>query len=460
MEQPIIVTSEIKQDRKDLVFSVMLHLYCREFKNWTPYLGLPKYDPILRQALKDSKSNLHLRIDFSSQEKEVYVPLVYFSETGNHVFKTKLIQRNRFNDEVQELDESSFLKLAFKEARESYPKWKTIDIESRIEAVIAMLEKRAKENMMVKNRFLDVLSNQFPSSPGIYLKKYLDDFNLSENLQMQLEDLFEMVSILGEKGLIEEYLSLRYIYNHFNKNEEKFKSILNERNIQVKGILFSLFGDYDRSVQNVLHYAFFSPDILLPDRKEEVFNKYFEQEKVQISFRSFDIEQDLELVHEWFHRDHAKAIWKMDWSLNELELFYRTLLPGKFSHSYIGEINGEPAFNFEVYWATRDILGDYYEILPSDYGTHLFIASTDKTKKFPALITRSIVEWMFTKPEINRLVGEGSVDSIAALMNKVHVGFKLQHIIEMPHKKAYLNFCIREWYWAKFPESKELMEKE
>lgn len=459
MEQPIARIQQIKKSDKELVFSKALYHYCREFQNWSPYLGLPKQDQVLRQALQNSESKLHLRIDFSTEETEVYVPIIYFSETGNHVFKLNLFQRDKRNDEVKELDLSSFLKLAFKEANKNYQQWEMIDIESGITAVIAMLGQSVQEKEMKEATLPDILFEQLPSPIHNYFNEYLEDFYLSENPQDQLNCLLEIVGKLGQKGLIEEPLSLRYIYDELNKKGEKFRTILDQRNIGIKGFLFRHFGEYDLSIHNVLHYAFFSPDLLLPDSKKEVFNKYFEQEKVQISFRPFDIDQDLELVCEWFHRDHAKAIWKMDWSLSELELFYRTLLPGKFSHSYIGDINGEPAFNFEVYWATRDVLGDYYDVLPSDYGTHLFIASTDKTKKFPALITRSIVEWMFGQPEINRLVGEGSVDSLAALMNKVHVGFKLQHIIEMPHKKAYLNFCIREWYWAKFPESKEIMER-
>jgi hypothetical protein len=27
----------------------------------------------------------------------------------------------------------------------------------------------------------------------------------------------------------------------------------------------------------------------------------------------------------------------------------------------------------------------------------------------------------------------------------------------MPHKKANLNFCYREWYWAKFPQNKNII---
>ncbi|MNN59821.1 hypothetical protein D3C81_1749680 [compost metagenome] len=77
---------------------------------------------------------------------------------------------------------------------------------------------------------------------------------------------------------------------------------------------------------------------------------------------------------------------------------------------------------------------------------------------------QSILSWLFAHPKVGRLVGEGAIESMAALMNKIHVGFKLQGIIEMPHKKAHLNFCYREWYWEKFPANKpqevepELME--
>nr|WP_315898196.1 GNAT family N-acetyltransferase [Chitinophaga pinensis] len=39
------------------------------------------------------------------------------------------------------------------------------------------------------------------------------------------------------------------------------------------------------------------------------------------------------------------------------------MLPGNWSHSYIGEINGTPGYNFEVYWVVRDMLADYYDAL-------------------------------------------------------------------------------------------------
>jgi len=44
-------------------------------------------------------------------------------------------------------------------------------------------------------------------------------------------------------------------------------------------------------------------------------------------------------------------------------------------------------------------------------------------------------------------------------MNKAHVGFRVEKVIALPHKKANLNYCYREWYWAKFPESREIHDQ-
>lgn len=207
---------------------------------------------------------------------------------------------------------------------------------------------------------------------------------------------------------------------------------------------------------NVLHTHFFSRQLIQPAGKQICYSRYFPKEDVVITLRPVDLDRDLEMLHEWFNREHAIKIWQMNWPLRQLETYYRTLLPGDMMYSYIGEANGEPTFNIEVYWAIRDLVGDYYDVLPTDYGTHQFIAPTDPKKKFASPSTQCMVDYVFAQPEVGKMVGEGAVDSLASMMNKAHVGFKIQKVIEMPHKKANLNFCYREWYWAKFPQNKDI----
>jgi hypothetical protein len=210
-----------------------------------------------------------------------------------------------------------------------------------------------------------------------------------------------------------------------------------------------------KSFPNPLNKYFYSQELINPQGTGTVFSRYFEKENVTITLRPVDVDKDLEMLHEWFHREHALTIWKMNWPIRQLETYYRTLLPTDVVHSYIGEANGIATFNIEVYWANRDIVGNYYDVLPSDYGTHQFIAPTDPKLKFGSPATQSMMDFVLGEAKVGKMVGEGSVDSLASMMNKAHVGFKIQKVIEMPDKKANLNFCYREWYWAKFPAAKD-----
>nr|WP_294922422.1 GNAT family N-acetyltransferase [uncultured Flavobacterium sp.] len=284
-------------------------------------------------------------------------------------------------------------------------------------------------------------------------------------------NILGLVNAFGVNGLADEKVLLNILYEALEALQEEDESglvkfILESRYWRVKGNLLTALNDIDCggnpagvthiNFPNVLHKRFFSEQLIHPKGKEIVYNRYFPKEDVTITLRPVDLENDLEMLHEWFHRDHAKAAWKMDWPLRELEAYYRTLLPGDGLYSYIGMANGEPTFNIEVYWPTRDILGDYYDVLPTDYGTHQFIAPVDPKKKYVSPSTQCMIDYVFAQSEVGKMVGEGAVDSRASMMNKAFHGFKIEKVIEMPHKTANLNFCYREWYWAKFPQNKDI----
>jgi len=286
-----------------------------------------------------------------------------------------------------------------------------------------------------------------------------------------ISNLFGLINALGCNGLADEHVLLDKIYQKLKEIEPNDTTglvsyLLSSRNWSEKANLLTSLHHIDGAgaptqvvrtpYPNLLHLHFFSSKLIHPEGKKTLYSRYFPKENVTISIRPFDLDQDLEMVHEWFHREHAKKIWQMDWPIRQLENYYRTLLPGDVIHSYIGEANGEPSFNFEVYWATRDMLGDYYDVLPTDYGTHQFIAPVDPRKKYASPSTQCMLDWVFSEDKVGKMVGEGSVDSLASIMNKAHVGFKIEKVIELPHKKANLNFCYREWYWAKFPANKAI----
>lgn len=284
--------------------------------------------------------------------------------------------------------------------------------------------------------------------------------------------LLGIVNALGKNKLADEQVLISMIYESLKAEEESdttglIAHFINSVKLVVKCNLLTSLNNMDeasaprtnpaiyKSFPNPLNKYFYSQELINPQGTGTVFSRYFEKENVTITLRPVDVDKDLEMLHEWFHREHALTIWKMNWPIRQLETYYRTLLPTDVVHSYIGEANGIATFNIEVYWANRDIVGNYYDVLPSDYGTHQFIAPTDPKLKFGSPATQSMMDFVLGEAKVGKMVGEGSVDSLASMMNKAHVGFKIQKVIEMPDKKANLNFCYREWYWAKFPAAKD-----
>jgi hypothetical protein len=423
MEIPVI-SPPITQIQSEK-FSALLHQCCRELNNSSCYGGMPKYDAPLAAFFKTTGYALHLRLDFTSIGLEVFVPLQYFSESGYHVFDFPAGEREVATGVIKEIDTDRFAAII-----ESY--------------ALPLSTTRIDPLRDVLREMADPIA-WFES----YLQQCIPQL-VGQAEEFILHQLMPIVGALGYHYQADEIHLIQLAYQAFQALEPADNT----------GLIKQLLSNNKLgNTPNPLHKRFFSRALINPTGTGTVYSRYFPKENVTVSIRPFDIDRDLEMVHDWFNREHAKKIWKMDWPLQQLETYYRTMLPGNTAHSYIGEVNGEPTYNFEVYWVVRDMLSDYYDALPTDYGTHQFIAPTDPRKKFASPSTQSMLDFVFAQPQVGKMVGEGSVESLAAIMNKAHVGFRIEKVIELPHKKANLNFCYREWYWAKFPEAQHITVK-
>ena len=484
----------------------LLQAYCQEFRNWAPYVGPAVYDEALRQRMQQYDTTLHLRIDFTGQGSEVFIPIAYYSLTGDHVFAEAAWERVLADHTTRTLTASRFHELATayagKQAQLPFATQPAITSapagQSDSYTIEDLIQSLNDEPLLVS--LIKGIENvaTTPEKTLLWLKRYagkalppllqrlatgtynfpIVSVHMDENgfpdgcrllpgapdeenkywMHHFLRHFTPLIATAGRYGLGNEQVLLSALYQHIHSYAQQgpldlLQQLLAQRHIECRGKLFA--GEaYTVSYPNPLHLHFQLEQILMPEPGLPVFTRYFPKEDITVSIRPFDHNRDIELVYGWFHAEHAKPIWKMDWPMEQLELFYRTITANETAHSFIGEINGEATFNLEVYWVTRDVLGDYYDVLPDDYGTHLLIAPTDKKKKFPSATMQAILDWLFAEPLIGRLVGEGAVESVAALMNKVHVGFRLDKVLNMPHKRSHLNFCYREWYWQRFPENK------
>lgn len=403
----------------------------------------PRIVNIIREAAKlRNRSIKETALDWFTQYLQVCVkPLIgIFNDFG---LGSEYHQQNI----VLEMDEQLFpVKIYFRDNQGFFFR------EGKVEALLQAIPDFGKE------------SRSFIPEERMY--RYWDHYLISNNL-------FGVINALGKNQLADERMLLRLTYDMLSSLQAAdttglVNHFLTSPKLNTKGNLLTSINNMDeasaprtnpavyRNWYNPLHKYFFSDTLINPSSKEIFYSRYFPKEDVTISLRPIDLDRDLKMLHEWFHREHAIKIWQMNWPISQLETYYRTLLPGDMLYAYIGEANGEPTCYFEVYWAIRDLVGEYYEVLPTDYGTHQYIAPVDPKKKYVSPFTQCIVDYVFAQPQAGKMVGEGSVDSLASLMNKLHVGFKVEKVIEMPHKKANLNFCYREWYWAKFPQNKNI----
>ncbi|CAA7389939.1 N(2)-citryl-N(6)-acetyl-N(6)-hydroxylysine synthase [Chryseobacterium fistulae] len=311
--------------------------------------------------------------------------------------------------------------------------------------------------------------------PGIAVESQsiIDEESLAPKYTYYLvtNNILGVVNALGCNRLADEKKLINLVYKTFKELENEDETglvsyIINKRSWYTKGNLITSLqniNEADESLEypavfldtpNPLNKYFFSDKLIKPDTKDMVYSRYFEEEDINISIRPFDIDHDFEMIHEWFNREHAKPFWKMDGPKKDLELWFRTILPSDEQHSFIGYVNDIPQFSFEPYWPMRDIVGAYYDALPTDYGTHFFVAETQKDRKYSFQSFQVALDYIFMLPEVGKCIGEASVDAVPTDKIITRLGYTREGVIEMPHKTAYLTFCTREGYWEKCPESR------
>lgn len=156
---------------------------------------------------------------------------------------------------------------------------------------------------------------------------------------------------------------------------------------------------------------------------------------------------DASLVHGWVTQDYARFWGMQNHSLQQVADFYQKLTADNPKAALIGCCEGHPVFLMEFYQATHDDVGKFFPAQDGDYGMHILIAPADKpVRRFSWQVFTVVMDYMFSLPEVQRIVVEPDVrnDKIHPLNKRA--GFRYQHTIDMGHKTAWLAFCQHEDY--------------
>lgn len=157
--------------------------------------------------------------------------------------------------------------------------------------------------------------------------------------------------------------------------------------------------------------------------------------------------EDAAIVHRWVTQEYARFWGMQNDSLEQVATFYQQLTAGNPHAALIGCCNDQPVFLMEFYKASEDDIGKFYAARPDDYGMHLLIApATKPVKQFSWQVFSVVMDFMFSRPEVKRVVVEPDERNTKIHRLNKRAGFCYQHTIDMGHKTAWLAFCQREDY--------------
>jgi hypothetical protein len=174
--------------------------------------------------------------------------------------------------------------------------------------------------------------------------------------------------------------------------------------------------------------------------------KEFISEIGTLAFRSFDLERDLGMIHDWVNRPYALRYWQLDGERQRVHDTYHAIQRSGEGHSFIGLLNGVPICQFDVYRVLADELQQFIPAVErQDCGFHLLMAPNDKpVPGLSIMITRAMLKHYFSFPDAQRMFAEPDITNVRSNRILQEAGFSFIETIAMSYKRSHLYVLTRE----------------
>ncbi|MEJ6393130.1 GNAT family N-acetyltransferase [Gymnodinialimonas sp. 2305UL16-5] len=182
-----------------------------------------------------------------------------------------------------------------------------------------------------------------------------------------------------------------------------------------------------------------------------VYERFFADAGITVSFHAVEIERDLDIFHRWQNDPRVAYFWEEDRSKEELRGFLENRLSDPHNFSIIGSYDGQPVGYFEVYWAREDRLGAYYESGPWDRGWHGLIGEVSALGRArTSAWIRALTHYIFLDcPMTDLVVGEPRVDNAKLLRYADALAYSKIKEFDFPHKRSALMHCARDDFFSR-----------
>jgi RimJ/RimL family protein N-acetyltransferase len=181
---------------------------------------------------------------------------------------------------------------------------------------------------------------------------------------------------------------------------------------------------------------------------EILYSRYVSRLNGNISFRSFNLEKDLDSIFRWVNLDYALRYWQLDGSRQRVYDTYYNIQRNSNAHSYIGLLDDTLVCQFDVY---RILADEVQQFVPAagkdDCGFHLLMAPNEKpVRGLTSMLIRTMLEYYFSFPDAMRMYAEPDINNANSNRLLRQAGFSFIQSVDMSYKKANLFWLTREQF--------------
>lgn len=169
-----------------------------------------------------------------------------------------------------------------------------------------------------------------------------------------------------------------------------------------------------------------------------------------LTFRSVDIDQDLDRFHRWMNDPVVAHFWQEQGDLARQRAYLEGIAADPHVIPLIACLDGQPFGYFEVYWAREDRIAPFCEAADHDRGWHVLIGEPAyRGKAFVSAWMPSISHYLFLDDaRTQRLVIEPRADNGKMMRSLDKCGYALLKEFDFPHKRAMLGMLLRERFFS------------
>lgn len=177
------------------------------------------------------------------------------------------------------------------------------------------------------------------------------------------------------------------------------------------------------------------------------YDEYIPELQATLSFRSLDIQTDLDLIYDWVNQAYARRFWQLNGSKDLVRNTYEAILQNERAHSFIGCIDTLPVCQIDVYGVAGEELEQHVETGEHDCGLHLLMLPTKQLQKgWSYYVLKCFQHFYFSFDQHSCLYAEPDQENTLANKLAMDAGFHFLKTIQLSNKTANLYSIFRDQF--------------